>query len=99
MRGVLGWGVHLPYWRLDLTTIRAVAGKGGGNGVRAVASYDEDTTTMAVEAGRLAMRGHTGLAPSLWFTTTTPAYLDKTNATAIHAALRFDRARPAYDVL
>ena len=33
-----------------------------------------------------------GASPStLWFATTSPAYLDKTNATTIHAALRLDR--------
>jgi hydroxymethylglutaryl-CoA synthase len=99
VHGVLGWGVHVPYRRLDLTTIAAVAGKGGGRGTRAVASFDEDSTTMAVEAGRAALRGRSSISPSLRFTTTTPAYLDKTNATAIHAALQLDRARPAYDML
>ncbi|MDT4934764.1 MAG: hydroxymethylglutaryl-CoA synthase, partial [Pseudonocardiales bacterium] len=54
---------------------------------------------MAVDAARLALRGTAGIAPSLWFTTTTPAYLDKTNASAIHAALQLDRNSPAYDVV
>jgi 3-hydroxy-3-methylglutaryl CoA synthase/uncharacterized OB-fold protein len=31
------------------------------------------------------------------FSTTAPAYLDKTNATTIHAALRLDRQVPAFD--
>ena len=99
MHGVLGWGVHLPYRRLDLTTVAAVAGKGGGRGERTVASFDEDTTTMAVAAGRAALRGRSSISPSLRFTTTTPAYLDKTNATAIHAALQLDRTKPAYDMV
>ena len=30
------------------------------------------------------------LAEALWFATVAPAYLDKTNATTIHAALRLD---------
>ena len=34
---------------------------------------------------------------ALWFVTTTPAYLDKTNATAVHAALRLPRATLALD--
>ena len=104
MRGILGWGVHLPYRRLDRTTIAPVAGAGGGKGFRAAASYDEDSTTMAVEAGRAALRHAAGddvaAAPgALWFATSTPTYLDKTNATAIHAALRMDRTAPAYDAL
>jgi hydroxymethylglutaryl-CoA synthase len=99
MRGVLGWGGYVPYRRLDLSTIKGVAGKGGGRGQRAVASFDEDSTTMAVEAGRLALHGRPELSPGILFTTTTPAYLDKTNATAIHAALRLDPNQGAFDML
>ena len=97
MRGILGWGVHLPYRRLDRATIAPVAGTGGGKGFRTAASYDEDSTTMAVEAARLALRGASATPSRLWFATTTPAYLDKTNATAVHAALRLDRTVPAFD--
>ena len=47
---------------------------------------------MGVEAARLALRGRRRCGPTqLWFATADPAYLDKTNATAIHAALRLDR--------
>jgi 3-hydroxy-3-methylglutaryl CoA synthase len=105
MRGILGWGVHVPFRRLDRTLIAPVAGQGGGKGTRAVASYDEDATTMAVEAGRRAlrhlsvMRDEPAVPDDLWFTTAAPTYLDKTNATAIHAALRLDRSTPAYDAL
>ena len=101
MRGILSWGSYLPHRRLDRTTIAAVAGTGGGKGHRTVASYDEDTTTMGVEAARAALRrGPDGLAPTaLWFATVEPAYLDKTNATAVHAALRLPRSTPAYDAL
>jgi 3-hydroxy-3-methylglutaryl CoA synthase/uncharacterized OB-fold protein len=99
VRGIFSWGVHLPYRRLDRATIAAIAGAGGGKGTRTVVSYDEDATTMAVEAGRLALRA-TDLSPtSLWFATTAPPYLDKTNAAAIHAALRLSRSCPAYDAV
>jgi 3-hydroxy-3-methylglutaryl CoA synthase len=97
MRGVLGWGTYVPYRRLDRTTVRPVAGGGGGQGSRAVASYDEDTTTMAVAAARAALRTVDVRPRSLWLATTTPTYLDKTNATAVHAALRLDRDVAAYD--
>ncbi|HEX4654629.1 MAG TPA: OB-fold domain-containing protein [Mycobacteriales bacterium] len=99
MRGVLGWGVHVPYRRLDRASIAPVAGTGGGKGARTAASYDEDSTTMAVEAARLSLRGATAAPRTLWFATTTPAYLDKTNATAVHAALRLDRTVAAYDAV
>src|SRR3954447_14638432 len=97
MRGVLSWGSHVPHRRLDRTTISAVAGGGGGKGTRAVASYDEDTTTMGVAAARAALADIDVRPGALWFSTTTPTYLDKTNATALHAALRLDRETAAYD--
>ena len=56
MRGIIGFGGYVPYRRLDRSAIAAVMGKGGGRGSRSVASYDEDTTTMGVEAARLALR-------------------------------------------
>ncbi len=34
---------------------------------------------------------------ALWFSTVTPAYVDKTNATTIHAALRLDDNVGAFD--
>jgi 3-hydroxy-3-methylglutaryl CoA synthase/uncharacterized OB-fold protein len=100
-RGISSYGAYLPFRRLDLAGVQPVAGTGGGKGQRTVASYDEDTTTMAVEAARAALGAAeaTGRRPaSLWFATTTPAYADKTNATAIHAALRLDPSAPAFDV-
>ncbi len=99
MRGIVGWGAHVPYRRLDRTAIAGVAGAGGGKGTRAVASYDEDSTTMAVEAARAALRAGAPGPAAVWFATTTPAYADKTNAAAIHAALRLDRSAPAFDAV
>jgi hydroxymethylglutaryl-CoA synthase len=97
MRGIISRGSYVPFRRLDRAEIKAFLGSGGGKGPRAVASYDEDTTTMGVEAGRHALRGATAEPDALWFSTTRPAYAEKTNATAIHAALRLDHAVPAVD--
>src|SRR5580692_8242413 len=73
-------------------------GSGGGKGTRAVASHDEDTTTLGVEAARLALRAAPGRAPdTVWLSTARPAYLDKTNATAVAAALRLPADVGAYD--
>jgi hydroxymethylglutaryl-CoA synthase len=95
--GILTYGAYLPFHRLDRSAIAAVAGTGGGTGTRTVASYDEDTTTMAVEAARGVPASRPRDLGSLWFATTTPAYADKTNATAVHAALGLDTAVPAFD--
>lgn len=90
MRGVIGAAGYLPHWRLERSAIAAVLGSGGGAGTRTVASYDEDSLTMAVEAGRRALSGVTSSPAALWFATTSPTYVEKTNATIAHAALRLD---------
>lgn len=97
---IAAWGTHLPAHRLDRALIGAALGGSAGRGTRAVAGYDEDTTTMGVAAARNALAGlPTGLAPQrLLFATANPAYLDKTNATAIHAALGLPASVAAYDV-
>jgi hydroxymethylglutaryl-CoA synthase len=97
MRGILAAAGYVPYRRLQRSAIRDVMGSGGGKGTRSVASFDEDTTTMAVEAARNL--GPLPAAPTaLWFATAEPAYLDKTNANAIHAALRLDSDVAAMDM-
>lgn len=95
--GILGFGAYLPAHRLDLSAIRATLGSGGAKGTRAVAGYDEDTTSMAVEAARTTLRGTVDVPASIVLATTTPAYVDKTNATAVHAALALPVTTGAYD--
>ncbi len=106
MGGLVGYGAYIPYYRLERSRIAGVLGSGGGRGTRSVAAYDEDTTSMAVAAGRAALAGLTGAGgPSgrefvrqLFFATTVPAYADKTNATAVHAALRLPADTLAVDM-
>lgn len=100
MGGVVAYGAYVPYHRLDRAEIANVLGSGGGAGTRAVASYDEDTTSMGVEAGRTTLAGlaDRGVVRQLFFATATPPYLDKTNATAIHAALDLDERALAVDM-
>jgi hydroxymethylglutaryl-CoA synthase len=121
--GIVSWGTYLPAWRLQRSAIAGVLGRGGGRGTRSVASYDEDTTTLAVEAGRRALfastragtvtasktRTSTPAVPTsggvstpgvqdVLLSTPDPAYLDKTSATTVHAALGLDRDCGAYDL-
>jgi hydroxymethylglutaryl-CoA synthase len=106
MGGLVGYGAYIPYYLLERGRIAGVLGSGGGGGTRSVASYDEDTTSMAVAAGRVALAGLTGygqqpgrdLVRQLFFATTVPAYADKTNATAVHAALRLPADTLAVDM-
>ncbi|MDA8356111.1 MAG: OB-fold domain-containing protein [Actinomycetota bacterium] len=104
MGGIIGYGVYVPFYRLERSAIAEALGGRGGKGHRSVASYDEDTTTMGVEAARTVLGAEGGAAggaglhlDGLAFATVVPAYTDKTNATAIHAALGLDAAVPASD--
>jgi 3-hydroxy-3-methylglutaryl CoA synthase/uncharacterized OB-fold protein len=100
MRGILSAGGSVPYWRLQRSAIGAFHGSGGGKGNRSVASYDEDSTTLAVDAARHALRGapSTAAPSALWFTTSSPTYLEKSNAGIAHAALRLPSTAAAYDL-
>jgi 3-hydroxy-3-methylglutaryl CoA synthase/uncharacterized OB-fold protein len=97
--GIAAWGTYLPFWRLQRSAIAGVLGSGGGRGTRAVASHDEDTTTLGVEAGRraLAIGPTSDEVQDLFFSTPDPGYLDKTSATTVHAALGLGRGAGAYD--
>jgi hydroxymethylglutaryl-CoA synthase len=79
MKGLVGYAAYLPNYRLVGEDI------GLRRGDRVVAAFDEDSTTMAVAAA--ADIPGARAANALYFATSTPAYADKTNATAIHAAL------------
>lgn len=99
MAGIVSYGGYVPYWRLDRKAIAATLGSGGGKGTRAVAGFDEDTTSMGFEAARNALGARPSLRPDrLLFSTSNPAYLDKTNATAIHAALGLSQDALAVDL-
>jgi 3-hydroxy-3-methylglutaryl CoA synthase/uncharacterized OB-fold protein len=95
--GILSYAAYIPRHRLQLGELGAALGTGGGKGSRAIASYDEDSTTMGFEAARRAL--HNGARPTaLYFATTAPAYFDKTNAAAIHAALDLGHEGFALDI-
>lgn len=80
--GILAYGSYLPRHRL---------------GERVAAAYDEDATTMAVAAAQAALRDDHRIG-HVWLATTSPPYLDKTNAAILHAALALPREVFAADV-
>lgn len=87
MRGIVSHGTYLPHHRLCRERVATALGTPVVAGSRTVASYDEDSTTLGVEAARLALLGSQQPPAQLLFATSTPAYLDKSNASALHAAL------------
>jgi len=84
--GIVGYHAYLPAYRLDRGEIAAAAGA-MARGTRRVAGYDEDTTTLGVAAAQPVVTGRETAVGSVWLATTDPVYADKTNATAVHAAL------------
>lgn len=82
MAGILRYGSYVPYCRLQRARF-----EGGGRGERAIANFDEDATSLAVEAGREAMRGSGSAPATLLFASTSHAYAEKLNAAGVHAAL------------
>src|SRR4051812_15149268 len=100
MRGIVAYGTYLPYFRLQRGAIAESLGVPPGKGTRTVASYDEDATSMGVGAARaaLATAPDTAASDAVYFSTAAPPYLDKTNATAIHAALGLPSGRLAVDM-
>nr|WSZ19737.1 OB-fold domain-containing protein [Streptomyces canus] len=84
--GIVSYAAYLPRHRLQCEELGTALGIKAGRGARIAASFDEDSTTMGVEAARRALPGR-GAPEALYFATTSPAYLDKTNAAALHAAL------------
>jgi 3-hydroxy-3-methylglutaryl CoA synthase/uncharacterized OB-fold protein len=80
LAGIVRYGSYIPYFRVQRAAL------GAGKGERAVASYDEDSVSMAVEAARDAVRGGAKVE-SVIFATTSPAYAEKLDAATIQAAL------------
>ncbi|HEY3737940.1 MAG TPA: OB-fold domain-containing protein [Jatrophihabitans sp.] len=99
-RGIAGIAGYLPYYRVERKAIAAMYGGGGGKGTRAAASFDEDATTLAFAAASAALHSAPGVSPeTLWFATTTPPYLDKSNASAVHSALGLAPSVSAFDAI
>jgi 3-hydroxy-3-methylglutaryl CoA synthase/uncharacterized OB-fold protein len=99
MVGITSYGSYVPYRRLKRAAIAQVLGIPAGKGERAVASFDEDSVSMAVEAARDALRAvSTADIRTLFFATTTPPYAEKLNAALVGAAAQLPLEIRAADV-
>lgn len=91
MAGIVRYGSYVPFYRLSRKAI------GAGKGERAVASFDEDSVSMAVEAAREALQGAPAI-DTLIFATTSPPYAEKLNGATVHAALQLPRRVRSLDL-
>lgn len=96
--GISSYGVHVPRWRLARAQIGAALGTSAGRGTRSVAGYDEDTTSMGVQAATTALVPGVDIR-GIVFASALPAYADKTNAAVVHAALDLEATVSAYDLV
>ncbi len=89
--GIEGYGAYIPTHRLPTTEIGRVwhGGGAGPNKEKSVASIDEDTTTMAVEASRIAtlMAGVSKELGAIFVGTESKVYAVKPTGTIVAQAL------------
>lgn len=87
MTGIVSYAPYLPLNRLDRAEIGRAWGK-GGKGEKAVASFDEDTLTMAVAVAQSCLAGiDIKTVDGLFFASTTAPYAEKQSAATIAAVL------------
>jgi len=91
--GILSFGAYIPAFRLPRKAIAEAmawanpALKGLARGERAVANWDEDSITLAVEAARNCLAG-TGVTPArLLLASTTLPFADRSNSGVVADAL------------
>ena len=87
----LGAG-YVPIFRMERDTIAKNWGRSSLGGERTLANNDEDSLTLAVEAGRNALKGRPREdIDGLFFASTTAPYQEKLNAAVIAAAMDLRR--------
>jgi hydroxymethylglutaryl-CoA synthase len=85
--GIKSFGAYIPVYRLSASELARAWGGRGGRGEIAVANYDEDSITMAVEAAIDCLNGMDLAIPDgLYFASTTPPYSEKLSASIVAAA-------------
>ncbi len=103
--GITGFGGYIPRLRMERTAIAAAhkwmapSLRSTAKGRRAFCSWDEDSITMAVEAGRDALNGQsTANIGSVIFASTAMPFADMLNASVIAGALELPQDLRALDI-
>jgi len=111
MAGISAHGAYVPRLRLARSAIAAAhqwsdpSFKGKGKGERAIANWDEDAITMAVEAARDCLAHGAAPGPeasasldALYLASTTLPFADRQNAGIVATALSLDGQRRTLDI-
>ena len=92
MAGITGFGAYVPIYRLSQDVLAKTWGNAPGQGEKAVANYDEDSITMAVEAITDCLKGEERQQiDGLYFASTNPPYREKQSASIVAAAANLRR--------
>lgn len=92
MAGIVSYGVYIPFYRLNRSEISGFWGGPPLPGEKAVAGYDEDAVTMAVEACRNCLSGlNPGDVNNFYLASTTFPYCEKQSAALVAAAADMGR--------
>ena len=98
MPGIRSYGAYVPLFRLSRAEIARAWEARPAPGERAVASYDEDSLTMAVAAARDCLKGvDRASVGGLYFASTTPPYKEKQAAATIASVLDLPVAAATVD--
>jgi 3-hydroxy-3-methylglutaryl CoA synthase len=104
MAGIVGYGAYVPMQRLDRQAIAAahrwVAPALGGlaKGTRAIANWDEDALTMAVEAARGCIAEGDPAPEAIHLGSTSLPFVDRQNAGIVKEALALPDAMLTADL-
>ncbi len=91
MVGITSYGIYIPPYRLSRDEIARAWNTKSSGGERAVARYDEDSLTMAVDAAFDCIKDCPEKVDGLFFASTTSPYREKLTASIISAALDLPR--------
>jgi hydroxymethylglutaryl-CoA synthase len=98
MVGITSYGAYIPLYRLNRAEIGRAWDMPTAPGEKAVANYDEDSLTMAVEAARGCLKGiKLDSIDGLFFASTTSPYRDKQTAATIAMVLGINRESVTMD--
>lgn len=91
MAGIIGYGAYVPWRRLERKLIAESWGIPGAPGEIAVANFDEDSVTMAVEAARDCTSDDSSGIGGLFFASTTAPFVEKSSASIVASVCDLER--------